>query len=716
MTSRNLLCRLMREDVKRRLWAIAISVIAFLFAIPVYTATSLERAIKMIKQGQILGDKQEYLSNVAMNCLSVGNSALVMLTIMLAILCGISGFYYLHSKKKVDFYHSLPVKRESLFTSIYTIGIAIYVIPYLVSLAIGFVIVGTNGVFGSNVWVEAWKAFGVNLLSYCIIYTVVIIAVLLTGQLIVSILACSVFLAYGPVVAVLIGSLKSTYFNTYYEYDSITESLLYRCSPISAYSNMSNAVYKGTLSLSSILIYIAVAIVLVVLAVFIYRKRSSEAAGKAIAYQVLQPYIKIAISVPIGLLSGIIFTSFMNADSSFWLIFGMVCGYLLCSCIMEIIYHFDFKAAFKSRVSLLIGAVLMFAIFSTYKWDLLKYDQYIPSKDKIESMSIALSDIDTNLEFVAYNENDSRNGISYMNGTSYAFEYMNLQDKDVAYEIAGMAVAGDGVLNEEEVYGDREYDQYMSMYVQYRLKSGRHVYRRYTIAVEPYFELLNQLYQSKEYKEGAFPIYRMKEVTNITCYNEFQKLSITLTEEEKVQLLSLYRDELYRLSLENVRNEVPLATIDFSYTTDENNVINYSSLVYPSFTKTIDFLSEHGFDFSKTFDLDDIINVSVDYVIPHYAREEEQYIAYEKEHPDWTYDKNVMYKDSETISKIIPYLVNNSYAWNNGVLSNYDTNLNFTVTWKTDEYGNVASSQYVMDIDNIPDFVKEDIMYTESSK
>ena len=63
---------------------------------------------------------------------------------------------------------------------------------------------------------------------------------------------------------------------------------------------MSNAVYKGTLSLSSILIYIAVAIVLVVLAVFIYRKRSSEAAGKAIAYQVLQPYIKIAISVPIG--------------------------------------------------------------------------------------------------------------------------------------------------------------------------------------------------------------------------------------------------------------------------------------------------------------------------------------------------------------------------------------------------------------------------------
>lgn len=716
MTSRNLLCRLMREDVKRRLWAIAISVVAFLFAIPVYTATSVERVVNMFKQGQVLGDRHEYLSNTAMYCLGVGNSALVLLTIILAILCGISGFYYLHSKKKVDFYHSLPVKRESLFSSIYIIGIAIYVIPYLVSLAIGFVIVGTNGAFGSNVWIEAWKAFGVNLLNYCITYTVVIIAVLLTGQLIVSILASGVFLAYGPVVAVLIGSLKGTYFDTYYEYGSITESFLFRCSPISAYFNMTNTVYEKTLAFAITLIYIAVTIVLVVLAVFLYRKRSSEAAGKAISYQVLQPYIKIAVSVPIGLWSGIIFTSLMNANSSFWLIFGMVCGYLLCSCIMEIIYHFDFKAAFKSRVSLLVGAVLMFGIFSTYKWDLLQYDKYIPSKDKIESMSIALSGIDTNLEFRVYNEDNSRYKISYMDRIGYAFEYMNLKDKDAAYEIAKMAVEGDAVLNEGEIDSDSDYDKYMNIHVQYRLNSGRHIYRSYAIAVEPYFDLLNQLYQNKEYKEGAFPIYTMKEVTNVTCYSEFQKLSITLTEEEKAQLLSLYRDELLALSLEDVRNEVPLATIDFGYTTDENDVISYSALVYPSFTRTIDFLSTHGFDFTKTFNLADIMNVSIDYRIPQYAHEEEQYIAYMKENPDWTYDKSVMYKDGDTISEILPYLSNNSYAWNNGILTNYDPNLTVTVTWKTDEYGNVTSNQYAIDINNIPDFVKEDIMYAEPSK
>lgn len=714
MTSRNLLCRLMREDVKRRLWAIAISVIAFLFALPVYIATSLEQATKMLKAGDWIGDKKEYLSYTATQCLGLNNTPLQLLTIILAIVCGISGFYYLQSKKKVDFYHSLPVKRESLFASSYVVGIAIYVIPYIISLAISFVIAGTNGAFQSDVWAMAWKTFGVNVLNYGITYTVVIIAVLLTGQFIVSILACGVFFAYGPMVAILISSLAGTYFNTYYEYRSLSDTILFKCSPFSAYANMLGEVNDGKLGVSTVLIYVAILIVLIIVAIWLHRRRMSEAAGKAISYKVLQPYIKTAICVPIGLGSGIIFTGIMNAYTSFWLIFGMVCGYLLCSFFMEIIYHFDFKAAFKSRVQLLIGAVLMFAVFSTYKWDLIHYDQYIPSKDKIESMSIDLTSIDTNLEFMVYNEDDSRNKISYMNRTTYAFEYMYLKDKDVAYEIAKMAAEGDTILNEGEI--DREYDKYMSIYVQYRLTSGRDVYRRYTIAVEPYFDLLNQLYQSNEYKEGAFPIYSMKEVTNVTCYNEFQNLNITLTKEEKAQLLSLYKDELSQLSLEDVKNEVPLATIDFLYTTDGNEVIDNRALVYPSFTKTIDFLSEHGFDFTKTFDLDNIVNVSIDYRIPQYAREEEQYVAYTKENPDWSYDKSVMYKDKDNIIKILPVLVNSGYAWNNATITNYDTYLTVTVTWKTDDYGNVESNQYAIDINNIPDFVKEDIMYAEPSK
>lgn len=713
MTSRNLLCRLMREDVKRRLWAIALSVIAFLFVLPVYIATSLERTTKMLKARNWVGDEKILLTNTAINCLGVENKPLGLLTIIIAVICGISGFYYLHSKKKVDFYHSIPVKRETLFTSSYLVGIAIYVIPYLLSLAIGFVIVGANGVFQTNVWLEAWKAFGINLLNYCIMYTVVVIAVLLTGQLIVSILATGVLFAYGPIVAILIDSLSSTYFSTYYVLDSMTKSIIFKSSPMSAYYNMIRAADSGTLHLMNVLIYIAIAIALVIIAVFLYRKRTSEAAGKAISYKVLQPYIKTAVSVPVGLLGGLIFTSLMNTSSTFWLIFGMVCGYLLCSCIMEIIYHFDFRAAFKSRIQLLIGAILMFAIFTTYKWDLLHYDQYVPSKDKVESMAISIPSIDENQQFCVINEDEGQTSVKYIGRDGYVFEYMYLEDKDLAYEIANRAAKEVDVVSEEDV---NQTNKYTYINVLYRLKSGREVYRSYKIALESYFDSLNQLYQTKEYKEGAFPLYNLKEVTAVSCINEFQNLDITLTKEERTQLLALYLDELTNLSLEDVRNEEPLATIQFKYSLNQNSYASYSEYVYPSFTKTIAFLTEHGFDFNKTYDLDNIVELNLTYNIPFEAYEDERYVAYAKANPNWNYEMNISYNDKEQISKILPYLVDRDYAWNNYVLTNYDKNLWISVMSKTDEYGNVSSNQYSIDINNIPDFVKEDIMYAEPSK
>ncbi|WP_455717185.1 DUF6449 domain-containing protein [Anaerosporobacter sp.] len=715
MTSKNLLCRLMREDIKRRLWAIAISVITFLFALPVYIATSLEQAMNNIKDNPAIGARKMYLTNSAVSSMGLDNSALILLTVILAVVCGISGFYYLQSKKKVDFYHSIPVKRDSLFASTYIVGIAIYVIPYLVSLAIGFVIAGANGALQSDVWIEAWKAFGINLLCYWITYTVVIIAVLLTGQLIVSILACAVFFAYAPMVSILMTALGSMYFDTHYTYRFGTGSILFRCSPLGAYYKMFQEAQEGTLQVSNVLGYLVIAIALVILVIFLYRGRKSEAAGKAISYKGLEPYIKTAVSIPIGLFGGLIFTSLMDTDSFFWLVFGMVSGYLLCSCLMEIIYHFDFKAAFKRRIQLLIGAVLMFAIFSTYKWDLLQYDQYVPSKDKIESMSISIDGIDTNLDFIVINKDKGQTEVSYMGEDEYAFQYMHLEDKNLAYEIMKRADK-DGTINEEDEDIYESDDKYIGLKVLYRLKSGREVYRRYNydISVESNFDLLNQLYQTKEYKEGAFSLYTWKEVAEVTCYNEFQNVDMTLTVEERAQLLSIYLDELTKLSLEDVREEVPVATIRFSDVGDRTGGYPmYISYVYPSFTNTIAFLTEHGFDFNKTYDLDNIVELNIDYSIPYEVQGEERYQEYAKEHPDWYYDMQVTYNDKDKISKIIPYIANWEYMINNEVLTNYDDRLRISVVTKTDEYGNMEKAQYTIDVNNIPDFVKEDIMYAE---
>ena len=49
-----------------------------------------------------------------------------------------------------------------------------------------------------------------------------------------------------------------------------------------------------------------------------------------------------SLVVPITLFSGMIFRSILNDD--IWTVFGLICGLRITSCLIEIIYHFDFKS------------------------------------------------------------------------------------------------------------------------------------------------------------------------------------------------------------------------------------------------------------------------------------------------------------------------------------------------------------------------------------
>ena len=94
----------------------------------------------------------------------------------------------------------------------------------------------------------------------------------------------------------------------------------------------------------------AVAALLFGLGMFLYRKRPSEAAGRAMAFKVSEPVIRFLLVVPITLFSGMIFRSILNDD--IWTVFGLLCGLLITSCLIEIIYHSILRACLRIRDSL----------------------------------------------------------------------------------------------------------------------------------------------------------------------------------------------------------------------------------------------------------------------------------------------------------------------------------------------------------------------------
>ena len=129
MTSRSSFFKLLKEDLRQRLWTIVLAAIVFILPVPIYIAMEISGS-----WGFGTGMLDNFARRLA-EPMARDSIWLVLVTVCGALICAVSGFGYLFSKKKVDFFHSLPVKRETLFAVRYINGVLIYLVPYLAMAA-----------------------------------------------------------------------------------------------------------------------------------------------------------------------------------------------------------------------------------------------------------------------------------------------------------------------------------------------------------------------------------------------------------------------------------------------------------------------------------------------------------------------------------------------------------------------------------------------------
>ena len=242
MTSRNLFFKLAKEDLKRRVWLAALSILIFFFAFPVGMALRLsnveEQYQRALRYGETLMKlKSQALLEAAESLVSShGNGFTVFLMIMAAVVCGVSSFSYLHNKRKVDFYHSLPLKRETLFGVSYVMGILIPGLIYGLCLILSLTVAAAYGTPIGSLLKAAVLGWLFHLFYFTLVYSTVVLAMIMTGNLVVGILGSSVFFFYFPMLAAIIIAYYSTWFITYA--DAFRDSFLFRMvkiSPITSY-------------------------------------------------------------------------------------------------------------------------------------------------------------------------------------------------------------------------------------------------------------------------------------------------------------------------------------------------------------------------------------------------------------------------------------------------------------------------------------------------
>ena len=151
MTSKGLFFKYMRENTKQRLWSVALTALLCFFLFPVLTAleTSIllrpDNLSKELSVEAALAEAKLKLTNEMLHMYSIQNAMLVFILIVTAVVLSASGFSYLHSKKKTDFFHSLPISREMLYTVTCLDGILYLAVPYLVFLLAAGVMLQVKG-------------------------------------------------------------------------------------------------------------------------------------------------------------------------------------------------------------------------------------------------------------------------------------------------------------------------------------------------------------------------------------------------------------------------------------------------------------------------------------------------------------------------------------------------------------------------------------------
>ena len=386
MTSRSLFFKYMKENTKQRIWNLALVLLLCFFAFPVTTALWSSTAFRPENLNSSLPadlartQAQRDFTRDMLRMYSMKGGALAFMLTIAAVVLAASGFAYLHSKKKTDFYHSLPIRREMLYAVTCLNGFLYMAVAYLGFLTIAAVMIRVKGVPFD--WGSLYLASVEHLCFFALVYMTAILSMLLTGNLVVGLLGTGVLFSWGPVICMTISAYFSEYFTTFSGDDSFLLALSERTSPVAWYVKACMSSQPGRMALWAML----AAAVLFLLGMLLYRRRPSEAAGHAMAFPITEPIIRFLIAVPSSLLLGAMFHSMMYEDG--WTVFGLVCGLLLVSCIIEIIYHFDFKSLFAHKRQLLVSAVFVGVVFAIFRFDLFGYDRYLPATEKLASGGI----------------------------------------------------------------------------------------------------------------------------------------------------------------------------------------------------------------------------------------------------------------------------------------------------------------------------------------
>ena len=551
---------LLGDSLRRNLWGFVLGGVGFFFSLLLPVLMTMQHALEMrAEQLQHFPDLVDQDWQAALTSVSFllggGNPFVKMMFIVMAIVCGIAMFAYLHARQKVDFYHSLPISRTQLFVNNYLTGVFFTVSTYAVMLAVALACTFAMG-FGAAVdWSAIGSAVVSHLIVFLLLYALTVLTTVVCGNTVISLLLLAWVMLSPMLVYVLYSGLCSKF---YQSYTVANTEIALRLVPMVQFFSLNGLQYGDAVlrpismeqnsALGLLLVYLAVAVAVTVLSWYLFRIRKSERAGVALAFTPAKLPIKVYMCLLMGVAFGLVF-NMIAGDFWFWV--GLVLGTILFHWIVEMIYAFDFHAIFAKPVHLAAILVVLFAGVLCMKFDVTGYDSWLPDRNSIQAVSISGS----------------------------AEEKLTKADNIAAvYQLAemGTQVNRDALRNE---------GNYRSLVLQF-WTDGRIATRYYMLPDnDEVSALCNQVYFSEEYKRAAWTLFQI----DLEQQNAENRLSLDVyTNESGYEVASTLNDwngirqilaALQEETLARTENDLPVLRLEI-YHVDINGVKEWKGDAY----------------------------------------------------------------------------------------------------------------------------------------
>jgi ABC-2 type transport system permease protein len=592
---------------RQQSWIFAILALGYLLAFPVAQLLVMGN---WSYGGYSAAKLAELYENLWKHVLMLSGFVVVVIA---AWLNAFNGFSYLYDQRKVDFYHSLPIRRSWMFGRKLLKGLVYSFVPYVIMEFFSICIGAMRGYFSLHLMGLAAAMLFCHLLIYLMMYGVAVLAITMTGNRLTGSLLFVAFAAYSPVFSVLVTLYEMIFFHTYRGGSSFISEIGEYGSPVGIGWRFLNDYQDGSYT-KSLLILIAAVLFFTAASYAAFMKRKLEKAGQAMIYKWSEPVVSLLVTVPSGLGIGIIFYLLPTDQSRYaWWIFGMILGTILVHGAIQVLYRMDFRHFFSWWQGLLLSAVLVAAIATGTKLDVIGYDSYLPDYEKMESISLDLGNISTN-EYIT--------GILPGEEEGPYEPWRACEDNNHAPYAAGVNQEIYNLLEEmvegsETFYdGERivENEQSTSLTVCYLLKSGKEIYRSYMISQDLCKRFLTACYDEgtlKDYKYSFLNIDASKLIYMSKAVGDESEILFDGNKKLQEKFLEALKQDVADADGE-VLTQAPCELLALNY--DDSVMPTYvdgvywSSYVqiylYPGFTRSIAMLEEYGYTLSSDISID----------------------------------------------------------------------------------------------------------------